>query len=138
MQKATYDGARDRDSPDYNLRVQEICGLEILEHVLYQWAEDNGYLEEILGYAKYLALTELEYNEPEKSPLTHTGMDENPSDHDRAELKTENDKNDKLLQAWWTRLGLLEGLEENIWDELDEKYYQQLQHHLLKYKKVQS
>ena len=71
---------------DYNLLVQEICDSAISEHILCQWTEGNKYLVKILGYAKYLALTELEYNKPGKLLLTPTDacLDGNTSNHDRA------------------------------------------------------
>ena len=38
---------------------------------------------------------------------------------------------------WWDRLGWIEGTGQNIWEALDEKYYQQLGHPLLKYRKAE-
>ena len=51
---------------------------------MYGWVEDNGYLLEVIGGPKYLALTGLDYDDPEKSRLIHKDIDDDTSNHDPA------------------------------------------------------
>ena len=81
-----------------------------------------------------MTLTASEYEKPDETPaLIHPDIDEDTADKKRAKLKAEQVE---LTEAWWARLGWIEGTGQNIQEALDEKYYQQLGHTLLKYKKV--
>ena len=72
----------------------------------------------MLGDATYTALTELEYEKPEEKPaLVHPEIDEDTTDKERLELKAEQGE---LIEAWWARLGWIEGTGQNIQEVLDE------------------
>jgi hypothetical protein len=81
-----------------------------------------------------MALTELEYEKPEEKPsAVHPDIDKDTTEEEKAELKAEQAE---LIEARWARLGWIKGTGHNIRAALDEKYYQQLQHKLLQYKKI--
>jgi hypothetical protein len=143
-QKAASDGAKEKKftkingrptRKDYTRLCKEVQAASTQEYVPYEGAEDNGYLAEILGSVKYTALTGLDYEKPDAKPSSvHPDIDEDTTDEERAELKAEQAE---LIEAWWARLGWIEGTGHNIRAALDEKYYQQLQHSLLQYKKIE-
>ena len=143
-QKAASDSAKERKftkingrptRKDYTRLCKEVQEASTQEYVPYEGAEDNGYLAEILGDTRYTALTTLVYEKPDEKPSAiHPDIDENTTDEERAELKAEQAE---LIEAWWARLGWIEGTGHNIRAALDEKYYQLLQEGLLKYKKVE-
>ena len=100
---------RDSLSPMYSHTTQE--------YVPYEGADDNGYLVKILGAEKYTALTELEYEKPEeKAPAVHPDIDKDTTEEKKAELKAEQSE---LIEAWWARLGWIEGTGHNIQAALD-------------------
>ena len=70
----------------------------------------------------------------EKPPPVHPDIDEDTTEEVKAELEAEQAE---TIEAWWARLGWIEGMGHNIWTALDETYYQQLQHTLLQYKKIE-
>ena len=75
----------------------------------------------MLGGEKYTALTELEYEKPEGKPaLIHPDIDEDMIEEERLELKA---KQAEVIEAWWARLGWIEGKGQNIQEALDAKYY---------------
>ena len=96
-QKASSDSARERKfmkingqptRKDYTCLCKEVQEASTQEYVPYPGAEDNGYLAEVLGDARYTALTELEYETPEEKPSAiHPAIDEDTTAEERAELK---------------------------------------------------
>ena len=88
------------------------------EYVPYEGAENSGYLAEVLGDAKYTTLTGLDYENPEEKPArVHPDTDGNTTEDDRAELKAEQAE---IIEAWWTRLGWIEGMGHNIRAAMEE------------------
>ena len=132
-QKAAANNARERKftkinrrptRKDYTCLCKVVQAASTQEYVPYEGAEDNGYLAKILGAEKYMALTELKYEKPEeKPPAVHPDIDEDTTEEGKAELKAEQAE---LIEAWWARLGWIEGTGHNIRAALDKKYYQQL------------
>jgi hypothetical protein len=60
------------------------------------------------------------YEKPNEKPSAiHPYIDEHTTDEERAELKAEQAE---LIEAWWARLGWIEGTGHNIRAALDEKY----------------
>ena len=53
---------------DYTRLCKEVQAASTQEYVPYEGAEDNGYLVNILGSIKYMALTGLVYEKPEAKP----------------------------------------------------------------------
>ena len=144
-QKASSDSAKERKSTkingrstrkDYTRLCKEVQAASSQEYVPYEGAKDNIYLAEILGSAKYTAFTGLDYEKPEgKPPAVHLDIDEDTTEEEKAELK---DEQAETIEAWWARLGWIEGTGHNIHAALYKKYYQQLQHTLFQYKKIES
>ena len=100
-----------------------------MENVIYEGADENGYIAEIIGDARYLALTgETHVTPTVKPPLVHEDTDENTSAEDRVELKAENEER---IEQWWSRTGWIEGTGHKIQETMDEKYHQQLGHKIL-------
>ena len=97
---------------DYTRLCKKVQAASTQEYVPYEGAEDNGYLAKILGAAKYMALTGLEYKKPkEKPPPVHPDIDEDTTEEEKAELKAEQAE---TIEAWWDRLGWIAGTGHNI------------------------
>ena len=120
-QKAASDCARDRKFTKINGRptrkeytplCKEVQEASTQEYVPYEGAEDNGYLAEILGNTRYMALTTLVYEKPDEKPSAiHPDIDKDTTAEERAELKAEQAE---LIESWWARLGWIEGTCYNI------------------------
>ena len=68
---------------------------------------------------KYTALTGLDYEKPEeKPPAVHPDIDKDTTEEEKAELKAEQAE---TIEAWWARLGWIEGTGYNIRVALDKK-----------------
>ena len=101
-QKVVYNSAKERKftkinvrptRQDYNLLNKEIQEPAVLEHVVYEVVDDNGYLAEVIGDVRYLTLTNLLYDTPtEKPSLVHKDTENQTSAKDCVELKAKMKK----------------------------------------------
>ncbi len=87
----------------------------------------------IIGDARYLALTGLNYVAPVSPPLTHPNITAQTTRHNTDFLTTENEE---ARRNFAIVTGFTKGLGENIRDALDSRYYIQLQHIVFKYRNV--
>ncbi len=112
-------------------KLKDKCKERALDcQVTYDWADGQyGLLAMIIGDARYLALTGLNYVPPVAPPLAHPNINGRTSSHNTAVLTIENEE---ARRNYAIVTGFHKGIGDNICDALDSWYYIQLQHRVFK------
>ena len=118
---------------DRNQLRDELCAAASEVDMPFEENGEYGLLGEVMEADEYTNLTGLVHMAVQRPTAYDEDIDEDTLDYLRKQMEA---LHNERLEGWYTRVGALRAMGDNIRDALDEKYYLSLKQPIIAYKKV--